>query len=86
MKTMLNLPITELIPNIGSTYRTMADSEHRAMASLSMGSRQTLQITLTNLDKFSLIGAISRPPARDFDAASAYNGIFQGQGHARGAG
>jgi enterochelin esterase-like enzyme len=69
--------VGEFIPNIDATYRTIADREHRAMAGLSMGSRQTLQITLTNLDKFSFIGAFSRPPVRDFDAASAYDGVFK---------
>ena len=75
--TLEQVIITELIPNIDAAYRTVADREHRAMAGLSMGSRQTLQITLTNLDKFSFIEAFSRPPARDFDPASAYDGVFQ---------
>jgi hypothetical protein len=34
-----------------------ADREHRAMAGLSMGGAQTVQITLSHLDKFSWIGA-----------------------------
>ncbi|PWU12582.1 MAG: esterase [Terriglobia bacterium] len=74
--TLEDVIVTELIPNIDASYRTLADRDHRAMAGLSMGSRQTLQITLTNLDKFSYIGAFSRPPAADFDATSAYNGVF----------
>ena len=49
----------ELIPMIDSSYRTLADQPHRGMAGLSMGSMQTVQITLANLDKFSHIGAFS---------------------------
>ena len=60
---------------IDSTYRTVADREHRAMAGLSMGGAQTLQITLSHLDKFSWIGCFSAP-IRSFDAKTAYNGVF----------
>jgi len=49
----------ELIPFIDSSYRTLADQPHRAMAGLSMGGAQTRQITLANLDKFSHIGMFS---------------------------
>jgi enterochelin esterase family protein len=41
-----------------------------------MGSRQTLQIALTNLDKFSYVGAFSRPPAPDFDVKTYYRGAM----------
>jgi enterochelin esterase-like enzyme len=49
----------ELIPYIDSSYRTLADQPHRAMAGLSMGGMQTRQITLANLDRFSHIGVFS---------------------------
>jgi enterochelin esterase family protein len=49
----------DLIPYIDSSYRTLADQPHRAMAGLSMGGMQTRQITLANLDKFSHIGMFS---------------------------
>lgn len=51
--------IDDLIPYIDSTYRTLADQPHRAMAGLSMGGMQTRTITLANLDKFSHIGVFS---------------------------
>ncbi len=35
-----------LIPYIDSTFRTLSDRDHRAMAGLSMGGMQTFQITL----------------------------------------
>lgn len=75
--------IHDIIPTVDATYRTLADREHRAMAGLSMGSLQTLQITLAHLDTFSSIGAFSVPPFRgfdvqnnDFDVRTAYNGVF----------
>lgn len=51
--------IEDLIPYIDSTFRTIADQPHRAMAGLSMGGMQTRTITLANLDKFSHIGVFS---------------------------
>ena len=52
--------IDDLIPYIDSTYRTLPDQPHRAMAGLSMGGMQTRSITLANLDKFSHIGDFQR--------------------------
>jgi enterochelin esterase-like enzyme len=51
--------IDDLIPHIDSTYRTIADQPHRAMAGLSMGGMQTRSITLAHLDTFSHIGVFS---------------------------
>lgn len=51
--------VKEIIPMVDSTFRTLTDKEHRAMAGLSMGGFQTFQTTLTNLDKFSYIGGFS---------------------------
>jgi len=53
------LMLNDVIPMIDSTYRTIADREHRAMAGLSMGGNQTCQLTLRHLDKFAWIGAFS---------------------------
>jgi enterochelin esterase-like enzyme len=68
--------LKELIPIIDTTYRTKSDREHRAMAGLSMGSMQTLQLTLKHLDHFAWIGAMSGPPRQGFDVKTAYNGVF----------
>jgi enterochelin esterase-like enzyme len=68
--------IDELIPMIDASYRTLADREHRAMAGLSMGSMQTLQITLKHLDRFAWIGAMSGPPRQGFDVKTSYDGGF----------
>ena len=40
----------ELIPKIDATYRTHSDRDHRALAGLSMGGMQALQIGLAHLD------------------------------------
>lgn len=70
------LVIDDLIPMVDSTYRTLTDREHRAMAGLSMGGGQTLRITLTNLDRFAWIGGFSAAMGRDFDLQSSYDGAF----------
>jgi S-formylglutathione hydrolase FrmB len=51
--------LDDLIPYIDSSFRTIADQPHRAMAGLSMGGMQTRQITLAHLDTFSHIGLFS---------------------------
>jgi len=48
-----------LIPYIDSTFRTIPDRDHRAMAGLSMGGMQTFQVTFNHLDMFSYIGGFS---------------------------
>ena len=68
--------LTELIPMIDATYRTLADRKNRAMAGLSMGSGQTLNITLRHLDEFAWIGAMSGPPRQGFEVKTAYDGVF----------
>jgi enterochelin esterase-like enzyme len=69
--------VKDLIPLIDATYRTIPDREHRAMAGLSMGGMQTLQITLRHLDLFSCIGSMSGPSFGRFDAQTAYGGAFR---------
>jgi enterochelin esterase family protein len=51
--------IQALIPFIDSTFRTIPDREHRAMAGLSMGGMQTFHIAFRHLDRFSYIGGFS---------------------------
>lgn len=68
--------LNDLIPLIDRTYRTRTGREDRAMAGLSMGGGQTLQLTLAHLDRFAWIGAFSSPP-RAFDVNTAYGGVFR---------
>jgi enterochelin esterase-like enzyme len=71
-----------LIPYIDSTFRTLADRDHRAMAGLSLGGMQTFQITLNHLDLFSYIGGFSGAGGlsmlanRTLDPKTDYNGVF----------
>ena len=67
--------INDLIPLVDAGFRTIPDGEHRAIAGLSMGAGQALQIGLTNLDKFSHIGSFSGG-LRDLDLKTSYNGVF----------
>jgi enterochelin esterase-like enzyme len=53
------LVIQDLIPMVDATYRTIPDRTHRAIAGLSMGAGQAMQIGLGNLDKFASIGSFS---------------------------
>jgi enterochelin esterase-like enzyme len=69
--------LNELIPKVDATYRTVADRDHRAMAGLSMGGMQTLQIAPNHLDTFSYIGSFSGPPLGGFDPATSYNEAFK---------
>ena len=69
------LMINDLIPMIDETFRTYTDREHRAMAGLSWGGKQTFDITLTNLDKFSYIGGFSGA-IFGLDVKDAFNGVF----------
>jgi enterochelin esterase family protein len=71
-----------LLPYIDSTFRTLSDRDHRAMAGLSMGGMQTFQITLNHLDLFSYIGGFSGAGGmlvlgdRKLDPKTDYNGVF----------
>jgi enterochelin esterase family protein len=51
----------EIIPNIDQTYRTLSDRDHRAMAGLSLGGTQTLELTQAHPEEFSYIGCFSAP-------------------------
>lgn len=72
--------IKEIIPMIDATYRTLSDRDHRAMAGLSMGANQTIQITMNNLGLFSWIGGFSGtsnyPSSAEIDPAVFMNGRF----------
>jgi enterochelin esterase family protein len=50
---------TDLMPYAESHYRILADRAHRAIAGLSMGGSQTLNIAIPHLEKFAHIGVYS---------------------------
>lgn len=69
--------INDIIPFIDSTFRTLSDREHRAMAGLSWGGHQTLVTTLGNLDKFAHIGTFSGALFIDpSKITEVYGGVF----------
>lgn len=51
--------INDLMPYIEANYRTINDSEHRAIGGFSRGGNQGLSIGLRNLDKFSYLCSYS---------------------------
>ena len=71
-----------LIPFIDSTYRTLNDRDHRAMAGLSMGGMQAFHVTFDHLELFSYIGGSSGAlnpfgeATGNFDTKTAYNGAL----------
>ncbi len=66
--------LKDLIPMIDTTFRTLADRNHRAIAGLSMGGGQALQIGLTHLDTFSVVASFSG--VRPVETQTAYGGVF----------
>jgi len=54
--------IKDIIPYIESHYSVYSDREHRALAGLSMGGGQSLNIGLANLDTFAWVGGFSSAP------------------------
>lgn len=73
-----DIMVKEIIPHIDSTYRTLSDRDHRAMAGLSWGGLQTFNTTFNNLDKFSYIGGFSGMGHIDVNnLGEAYGGVFK---------
>jgi enterochelin esterase-like enzyme len=67
MNTLLN----DIIPMVDANFRTLDDSQHRAMAGLSMGGMQTRIITLAHPDVFSYLGMFSGGSISLEDAGNA---------------
>lgn len=79
--------VTDILPYVDAHYRTIGDRAHRAIAGLSMGGSQTLNIAMANLEQFVAIavfssgilgGAISEweaAHARALDDAEARKGL-----------
>jgi enterochelin esterase family protein len=69
--------VTDIMPCVEKNYRVYTDRPHRAIAGLSMGGSQTLNIAIPHLDKFAYVGVFSSGLIGSFgggrrgDAASA---------------
>jgi enterochelin esterase family protein len=51
--------VTDIMPFVEKNYRVLTDRKNRAMAGLSMGGGQTLNIGIPHLDKFAYLGVFS---------------------------
>ena len=51
--------LTDLLPYVEKNYRVLTDRQSRAMAGLSMGGNQTLNIAIPHLERFAYIGVFS---------------------------
>lgn len=54
--------LNDLIPFMDKTYSTLTDREHRAIAGLSMGGGQSLNVGLGHLERFAWVGGFSSAP------------------------
>ena len=66
--------LEDVIPFIDATYRTYSDREHRAIAGLSMGGGESLEIGLNHLDLFSYVGGFSAA-VRPADFGKTFAGL-----------
>jgi enterochelin esterase family protein len=51
--------VSDIMPQMEQRYRVYTDRSHRAMAGLSMGGGQTLNIGIPHLDQFAYLGVFS---------------------------
>jgi enterochelin esterase family protein len=65
--------LNDLLPYAEKNYRILSDRKHRAIAGLSMGGSQTLNISIPNLDKFSYVGVFSSGLIGSFGRGGATN-------------
>jgi para-nitrobenzyl esterase len=81
MTTFEDVMIKEVIPMIDSTFRTIPDRDHRAMAGLSMGANQALHLATDHLETFAYMagfsGTMNGLSTDALDPATAFNGAFK---------
>jgi enterochelin esterase family protein len=69
--------IKDVIPCVERKYRVLADSEHRAIAGLSMGGGQTFAVAASHPDKFAYAAVWSAGVREDAEAfAKRYAGLL----------
>ncbi len=51
--------VNDIVPYVEKNYRVLTDRAHTAIAGLSMGGGQTLNISMSHLDRFAYIGVFS---------------------------
>jgi para-nitrobenzyl esterase len=71
----------DVLPMIDSSFRTIPDRDHRAIAGLSMGANQALHLATHNLDTFAYMagfsGTMNGLSTEALDPATAFTGIFK---------
>ena len=67
--------LQDVIPFVEKLYRVSARPDHRAIAGLSMGGGQALQVGLGHLDTFHSVGAFSAA-GRSQNYEETYKGVF----------
>ncbi|HEY3371009.1 MAG TPA: alpha/beta hydrolase-fold protein [Prolixibacteraceae bacterium] len=73
-----DLVTNELIPLIDASFRTLSDQKNRAIAGLSMGGGQALQIGFDHPELFGTVATFSGGGSRgNFELETAYNGLFK---------
>jgi enterochelin esterase family protein len=68
--------LKDLIPEIDRAYRTQPDRARRAIAGLSMGGGQAMNIGLGNPSLFALVGSFSGAGLRGAELKTLYRGAF----------
>ena len=77
--------MTDLMPYVEKNYRVLTDRQSRAIAGLSMGGNQTLNIAIPHLEKFAYIGVFSSgiiSGARGAAPADDHRAVRRGVGEA----
>ena len=81
MATFEDVMVKEVIPMIDSTFRTIPDRDHRAVAGLSMGANQALHLATDHLEAFAYMagfsGTMNGLSTDALDPATAFNGTFK---------
>jgi para-nitrobenzyl esterase len=76
--------VRDVIPMIDGSLRTLSDRDHRAVAGLSMGANEALQLGTRHLDLFSYLGGFSGTmnglSTDPIDPATAFGGLFKDAG------
>ena len=78
--------VTDLKPYVEKNYRALSGRQNRAIAGLSMGGMQTLNVAIPNLDQYAYVGVFSSGifgPPRTGDARSPWE--EQNQAHLNNA-
>lgn len=75
--TFTSILLQDIIPMIDREFRTLPDREHRAMAGLSWGGRQTFNTVLPHLDRFAYLGSFSGALfMKKSELPTIYDGVF----------